>query len=117
MVLATMRTTHLSLGILILPLSLLFLPLSLVLMVPLLVVLLMSLSPSLNLEDLVVQVLEFVCPYYRLFKGDRWHNTCGIPLDDRVKSLKEHHYFLLHGVDQFGGISRQPLELGELLLD
>ena len=54
MVLATMRTNRLSLGILILPLSLLFLPLSLVLMVPLLVVLLVSLSPSLDLEDFVV---------------------------------------------------------------
>ncbi|XXG42048.1 hypothetical protein AAC387_Pa01g2398 [Persea americana] len=86
-------------------------------MVPLLVALLMSLSHSLNLEDLIVQVLKFVCPSHSLFKSGRWHNTRGIPLNDRVKSLKELCYFLLHGVNQFGGISRQPLELGAVLFD
>ena len=74
-------------------------PRSLVLMVPLLVVLLMSLSPSLDLEDLVVQVLEFVGPSHSLFKSDRWYNTRGIPFNDRVESFEESRYLLLHSVN------------------
>ena len=74
-------------------------PRSLVLMVPWLVILLVSWCLSLDLEDLVVQVLEFVGPSHSLFKGDRWYNTRSIPLNDRVKSFKELRYLLLHGVN------------------
>ena len=68
-------------------------------MVPWLVILLVSWCLSLDLEDLVVQVLEFIGPSHSLFKIDRWYNTRGIPLNDRVKSFKELRYLLLHSVN------------------
>ena len=74
-------------------------PRSLVLMVPWLVILLVSWCLSLDLEDLVVQVLEFVGPSHSLFKSVRWYNTCGIPFNDRVESFEEPRYLLLHGVN------------------
>jgi len=77
----------------------LFMPRSFVLMVPWLVILLVSWCLSLDLEDLVVQVLEFIGPSHSLFKGDKWYNTRGIPLNDRVKSFKELRYLFLHSVN------------------
>ena len=85
-------------------------------MVPWLVILLVNWRLSLDLEDLVVQVLEFVGPSHSLFKSDRWYNTRGIPFNDRVESFEEPHNLLLHSVNQLGGISRQPLKLREVLL-
>ena len=70
---------------------------------------------SLNSEDLVVQVRKHVGSSDRLFECNKWHNPCGIPLYDRVKSLKELCYLLLHSVDQVWSISGQPLKLGEVL--
>ena len=52
-----------------------------------------------DLEDLVVQVLEFVGPSHSLFKSDGWYNTRGIPFNDRVESFEESRYLLLHSVN------------------
>ena len=80
-------------------LHVLSMPRSFVLMIPWLVILLVSWCLSLDLEDLVVQVLEFVGPSHSLFKSDRWYNTRGIPLNDRIESFEEPRYLLLHSVD------------------
>ena len=74
-------------------------PRSLVLMIPWLVILLVSWCLSLDLEDLVVQVLEFVGPSHSLFKSGRCYNTRGIPFNDRVESFEESRYLLLHSVN------------------
>ena len=99
MVLATMRTNHLSRSISVLPLNMLVLSLFLVLLGSLLMALLVSLSHSLNLKGLVVQILKFISSPDGLFKGSWWYNSRCILLSDRVKSLKELCYLLLHSVD------------------
>ena len=104
MIFATMNANQWVLSVLILPRSLV-----------LLVLLLVSLCLSINLEDLVVQVLKLVSSSDGLFKCSKWHNSRGIPLYDRVKSLKELSYLLLHSVDQVWSVFGQPFELGEVL--
>ena len=66
-------------------------------------ILLVELLPL--MDDLVVYVLKFICPFDSFIKSSGWQYSRGISLNDWVQLFQEFGDLLLHDVNQFWGIS------------